>query len=87
MMISLCLEKRVLVHLHQSPEKSTRQLWIDIVPLCHSDFYLLCPFNFEPRSDVVRPNKCVAREIRDSLLLLCNSFLIVPLFYLYPIKN
>ena len=87
MTISLCLEKRVLVPLHHSPEKSTRQLWLDIVPLCHSDFNLLGPFNFEPRSDVVRPNKCVAREIRDSLLLMCNSFLIVPLFYLFTIKN
>ena len=48
------------------------------IPLCNPYCYLLGPFTFEPRSDIVRPNQLVAREIQDSLLLLCTSLCIVP---------
>ena len=72
--------ERVIVPPHQSPNESTHQLWISTVPLCNSDCYLLGHFKFEPRSDNVRPNQFVAREIQDSLLLLCTSLCIVSPF-------
>ena len=72
------LGKRVLVPPHQSPDKPTHSLWIDTVHLCNSDCYLLCPFNFEPRSDIVRLSQFVTREIWDSLLLLRISLCIFP---------
>ena len=53
----------MLVPTHQSPDKSTHQLWVDTISLCNSDCYLLGPFPFEPRSDIVRPNQFVARKI------------------------
>ena len=71
--------KRMLVSSRQSPGNSTHQLWIDTVSLCNSDCYLLVHFNFEIRSNIVRHNQFIAREIWDSLLLLCTSLCIVPL--------
>ena len=79
--------ERVIVPPHQSPNESTHQLWISTVPLCNSDCYLLVHFNFEIRSNIVRHNQFIAREIWDSLLLLCTSLCIVPLFYLYLVEN
>ena len=79
--------KRVLVSPRQSPDISTHQLWIDEVPLCHPACYFLGSTNFEPRSDIVRPNQFVALEIWDSLLCLCISLCIIPpILYLSGIK-
>ena len=73
-----CVWKRVLFSLHQYPDKSTHQLWFNIVHRYNLDCYLLSLFPFEPRFDIVWPNQFVAQKIWNSLLLLCTSLCIVP---------
>ena len=45
--------KRVLIPSHNSPDTSSYRLWLDLVPLFNSDYYVLDSFNFEPRSNIV----------------------------------
>ena len=58
---------RVLFVPHRIPPPDKYELWIDIIPLCNQNCYLLGPVAFEPRFDIIKPNQHVSRSIWDLL--------------------
>ena len=69
---------RMLFAPHRIPPFDTYELWTIIIPLCIQDCYLVGSIVFEHRSNIIKLNQHVSKDIWESLFLLCSTICTVP---------
>ena len=73
-------ESRILLGPNRKPNLKKYILWTDSVHLTDSSCYIHGPFNFDSRSDIIKPNQHIALCHWEFILTFCSTFSIVPPF-------